>query len=368
MVPHGNSREGVVMKFKEFLLSFERLLAESPREKLEAGVPYVFLSDLHLGDGSSRDDLAPNRGIVMNSLSRWYLDRGFVLVLNGDIEDLTKLKYKEIMNSWAGLYDILDAFAAKGRLRRILGNHDLDLLRRDDYPYDLLHSLALEWKGKTLLAFHGHQASRFFMNHDYLSEIIVRYLAKPLAIRNTSVSRDSTYRFKTERLIYRASRRFRIVSITGHTHRPLFESLSKYDCLRWAIEDALREYTRVDEASRRVIAEKIASYRHEIRRLRKREIDLRLSRSLYEERDLLIPSLFNSGCGTGKHGITAIEIQGGGISLVQWTGAKGPRDYVERESLRSEALPNSPYSRYTLRSALLDEVFARVELLGNRVD
>ncbi len=62
------------------------------------------------------------------------------------------MRFKEIMNSWAGLYDILDAFAAKGRLRRILGNHDLDPLRRDDYPYDLLHSLALEWKGNTLLA------------------------------------------------------------------------------------------------------------------------------------------------------------------------------------------------------------------------
>jgi hypothetical protein len=118
-----------------------------------------------------------NRGILHNALSRYYLEREFVLVLNGDIEDLSKFRYREIREAWRGFYDIIDRFAENGRLRRILGNLDLALLGREDYPYKLTHGLALDWKGHILFAFHGHQASRFFMKYDYLSEIIVRYLA-----------------------------------------------------------------------------------------------------------------------------------------------------------------------------------------------
>ncbi len=354
------------MKFKEFLSSFTYLLEDSPRESIGDNSRYVFMSDLHLGDGGSRDDLSPNRGIVHNALSRWYLERGYTLVLNGDIEDLSKFKYKDIRAAWKGFYGILDDFEAKGKLRRILGNHDLALLGRTDYPYRTSHGLALDWKGKTLFAFHGHQASRFFMKYDYLSEIVVRYIAKPFAIRNTSVSSDSRRRFSTERLIYRASRSLGIVSITGHTHRPLFESRSKYDSLRWSIEELLREYPGSNLEGRRIIVEKIDLYRQELRRMRKRDRDLRLFRSLYGEIDLLVPSLFNSGCATGKHGMTAIELVDGRISLVQWTGAKGPRDYVEVEALSVDSLPDTPFARYTLRSDSLDEVFTRIELLGDR--
>ena len=105
------------MKFSHFMSSFNYLLSESPRETLGKDGRYVFMSDLHLGDGGSRDDLAPNRGIVQNALARWYFERGFILVLNGDIEDLTKFRWKDIRPAWSGLYEIFNAFSAAGRLR-----------------------------------------------------------------------------------------------------------------------------------------------------------------------------------------------------------------------------------------------------------
>jgi predicted phosphodiesterase len=345
--------------------SFNYLVAESPVEAISRDSRLVFMSDFHLGDGGTRDDLVPNRGLVQNALAKWYFEKGYTLVLNGDIEDLSKFRWREIRPAWAGLYEILDAFHAAGRLRKILGNHDLGLISREDYPYPLTHSLTLDWKGHTIFAFHGHQASRFFMKYDYLSDIVVRYLAKPLAIRNTSVSHDSRYRYNTERLIYRASRRLGLLSITGHTHRPLFESLSKHDSLRFEIEGLLREYPKAKEARKSEIGELVDVYRRELERVAKKEKRRRFSGSLYGRHDFLVPSLFNSGCATGKKGVTALELEDDSIALVQWTGVKGPRTYVESESSEQSRLENTPYSRYVMRRSRLDEVFARIELLGN---
>lgn len=352
------------MKFEEFYRSFEHLRKGSPRELLTTDSRVVFLSDLHLGDGGAKDDVAPNRGILQNALARHYFERGHTLVLNGDIEDLSKFRYKEIVAAWGGLYELFDRFHGEGRLRKIVGNHDLGLLLREEYPYPLIHGLVLEWKGRELFAFHGHQSSRFFMKFDYLSDFVVRYLAKPLSIKNTSISGDSRRRFRAERRIYRASRRSGLASITGHTHRPLFESFSKYDSLRWSIEELVRAYPAADVARRKGIEESIAVFKGEIARLRTKEKDLRLSSSLYGDGDLLVPCLFNSGCATGRHGVTALEIEDGAITLVQWTGAKGPREYVSREELESGGIEGTPFTRHVLRRSPLDEVFARIDLLG----
>jgi predicted phosphodiesterase len=352
------------MKFRDFLKSFERLLSDSPREQLAAGGRYLFLSDLHLGDGGKKDDLQPNRDLVEAALSRWYLERGSILVLNGDIEDMSKFRLREIQPAWASFFRILDAFHAAGRLRKIIGNHDLALLGQKGYPYPLLPSLALDWRGRTLFAFHGHQASRFFVEHDQLSDLVVRFLAKPLSIRNTSVSGNSRYRYNTERLIYRASQRLGLLSLAGHTHRPLFESQSKYDSLRFSIEALLREYPGADPSRREAIAGLVRVYRAELGRLGRRERRLGLAGGLYSRQGVVVPTLFNSGCGTGKTGFTALELEDEVLSLVQWTGAEGPREYVADEALESSSLPDTPYRRYVLRRAGLEDIFARIELLG----
>jgi len=354
------------MKFKDFFPSFENLLASAPVEKLDDGARYVFFSDLHAGDGGPKDDLAPNRGLIQNVLERYYLDRGFTLVLNGDIEDLSKFSYSAIREAWPLLFSTFDAFSASGRLRKILGNHDLGLLRRRDYPYELLHSLVLNRGGHRLFVFHGHQSSKLFSENDYITGFVVRFLAKPLSIRNSSINGDSRRRFDTERLIYRASRKLGLVSITGHTHRPLFESLSKYDSLRWSIEELLREYSFADGRRREHIIDLIDIYREELSRLGKKERNHALSWGLYDPGSLIIPCLFNSGCATGKKGVTALEYEGGSLSLVQWTGIKGPSAYVEREAIIKDRLEGTPYSRYVLRSESVDNVFARLELLGRR--
>jgi UDP-2,3-diacylglucosamine pyrophosphatase LpxH len=352
------------MKFADFLASFRRFLEESPVLPLDDGARYLFLSDLHLGDGGAGDDLMPNRELVLAALSRWYREKGYVLILGGDIEDLQKFPYGRIRSAWADLYRIFDAFAARGALRQLVGNHDLALLKEKTHPYPLEHGLRLERKGKTLFCFHGHQASKFFVKYGFVGNLIVRYLAKPLKVKNSNVAGDSRQRFKAERRIYRASKELGIVSLCGHTHRPLFESLSKYDSLRWSIEGLLREYIGAEGERRGRIAELVKLYRTECERLSRKEIKWGLSRSLYEEKALLIPCVFNSGCATGKHGITALEIEGGKIALVHWARKGQSRPYLAQEALRKEAVEGADAHRYVLQEAELDHVFARIDLLG----
>ncbi|MDA8427246.1 MAG: hypothetical protein M0Z80_14055 [Treponema sp.] len=354
------------MKFPDFLDSFNAFMSACPAEGLEQGKRYVVMSDLHMGNGGKRDDLEANRELVVESLRGWYLERGYRLILNGDIEELLKFRLREIRNAWSDLYALFDEFDARGDLRKIVGNHDLALLNAGDYPYALHHGLRLERRERSLFAFHGHQASRFFARFDYLSEFAVRYLAKPLKIKNTSISGDSRQRFKAERRIYRASKRLGIVSLTGHTHRPMFESLSKYDSLRWSIEELLREYALAETERKGQIAELVEVYGAECDRLRRKDVRWELSKSLYEEKNLLIPCTFNSGCATGKHGYTALEIEGDTISLVHWARDERSRSYIESEALGKDVLEGSPFTRFTLRRSYLDQVFARIDLLGRR--
>ncbi|MCX7024191.1 MAG: metallophosphoesterase family protein [Spirochaetes bacterium] len=354
------------MRFSDFYPSFVELVKSCRVENLDRDARYVFMSDLHMGDGGGNDDLVRNRELVQTALARRYLERGYVLVLNGDIEDLSKYRFSEIRAAWPALYAIIDAFAARGALRKIVGNHDLGLFREKEQPYELLHGLVLERDGRKLFAFHGHQASRFFVRHSYLSDFIVRYLAKPLRIRNTGISADDRYRFKAERRIYRASKMLGMLSIMGHTHRPLFESHSKYDSLRWSIEELVREYPGADPGRRAQIASSVSLYRSEFERLGRKELRFRLSRSLYDDCDLLIPCLFNSGCATGRKGMTALEIEGGRIGLVHWSGSKRPREYIEMEAIRRDEIEGTGCARYLLKQVEMDEVFARIDLLGQR--
>lgn len=352
------------MKFNEFLESFRRFYDASPVLPLSDSMRCVFLSDLHMGDGGPKDDLLPNKELALSMLGRWYNERGYTLILGGDIEDLQKFTAGSIRAAWGELYRLFDAFAARNALWKLVGNHDLALVDEKERPYPLHHGLRLERKGRTLFCFHGHQASGFFVKYAYLGDFIVRFLAKPLKIRNANVSGDSKRRFKTERRIYRASKRLGIVSLCGHTHRPLFESLSKYDRLRWEIEALLDEYPTAPAERKARIENLVDLYRAEFERASKKELRWGLSKSLYEEKAFLIPCLFNGGCATGKNGISALEIEDGKIGLVHWTHDGRTRPYLMEEAVRKDEIEGSDLRRLLLKQVDLDRVFARIDLLG----
>lgn len=359
--------KGEPVRYPDFLRMCERFLTNSPRLKIDEGERYVFLSDFHMGNGTSRDDLKRNKDLIESMLEDWYLKKGYFLILNGDAEDLSKFHYSAIERAWKDLCGLFKRFYDAGKLVKIFGNHDEKLFFEKSYPFAMQESLVMEYGDNRILVFHGHQATDRYVRFGFISHFLIRFLAKPLHIKNTSVSKDSRRRFSTEKSIYRAALTLGIIAITGHTHRPLFESLSKYDRIRYTVEDLLKEYAEAKESRRKTIESEIGVLRGEMASLSSADKRQRKTQSLYGDNPFLVPCMFNSGCATGKHGITALEIEDGVISLTYWAKTKEAGAYLAHEGGSPTAVAEGCY-RYVLQKDSLEKIFTRIRLLGPESD
>lgn len=174
---------------------------------------------------------------------------------------------------------------------------------------------------------------------------------------------ESRKRYRTEHRVYAFSSSRKIVSVIGHTHRPLFESLSKIDTIRFRIEQLCRDYATVSPRARAAIETVISGYRRELSRIWEKNREDGERSSLYNAQ-ICIPCLFNSGCAIGKRGVTAIEIADGVISLVHWFDpSRGERRHGGEEN-PAHRLEGTGYYRTTIKQDRLDYIFARIRLLA----
>ncbi|HEY9593648.1 MAG TPA: metallophosphoesterase, partial [Spirochaetia bacterium] len=328
----------------------------APERALTPKSRFVILSDLHMGDGSSRDDFRHNAALVQEVLRDYYLAQGYGLVLNGDIEELQRFRLPAIRRQWKDHFDLFETFRRETGLFKIVGNHDDGLrlvLRTPDRP--LFDAVRFTWKNDTLFLFHGHQATIFFERFNDVSEFFLRYGANLLQIHNTPVAYESSKKYRTEHRVYAFSAARKIVSVIGHTHRPLFESLSKIDTLRFRIEQLVRDYTGVSPRARAAIETAITVYRRELARLWERDREDGLRSSLYNEQ-ICVPCLFNSGCAIGKRGVTAIEIADGRIGLVHWFDPSRPSRHAPEDGGIAERLGDTSYYRTVFKQDKLDYI------------
>jgi predicted phosphodiesterase len=344
--------------------TLQRLFDTAPRIRLARHGRYVIFSDFHLGDGGSRDDFRRNAMLIRTVLRSYYLESRYALVLNGDIEELQRFRLEEIRARWKDIFDLFEEFRAARGLYKIVGNHDEALMKNmvtGGFP--LLPALRLTFHDDTIFIFHGHQATIFFERFNMVSGFFLRYFANTLRIPNVPVTYESRKKYRTEHRVYSFSSSRKIVSIIGHTHRPLFESLSKIDTVRFRIEQLCRDYPTVSRRSRAAIETAIAGYRRELSQLWEEDRKDGLRSSLYNEQ-ISIPCLFNSGSAIGKSGVTAIEIVDGAISLVHWFDrARGSHHLVE-EGNPPERLGRTEYYRTVLKQDKLEYIFGRIRLLA----
>jgi len=354
------------MKESPFIKELTSMLHDAPEINLSQTDKIVIFSDLHIGNRGRRDDFLRNSSAFMHILEHYYLKNDYTLVLNGDIEELQKFSLKRIIAKWPDLYQLFQGFERKGSLYKISGNHDLELkfLNNPHLKTTIVKGLKLNYHGHQIAIFHGHQGSLIMERFYLLWKILLRYIVNPVGIKNISYSHDNTLRFKTERRVYNFSRNHKIVSIIGHTHRPLFESMSKIDCLKFKIEQLCRDYSKASATIRQILAAKIQDYHQELQYLIKKNKSEDLRSSLYNS-DLLVPCIFNSGCVIGKKGITAIEINGGNIALIHWFDRNKSQKYFDFNGYRPEQLDESDYFRVALKEDNLDYIFTRIQLLAN---
>ncbi|MCK4515952.1 MAG: metallophosphoesterase family protein, partial [Spirochaetaceae bacterium] len=212
------------------------LFSRTPVTPLDDSRKIVIFSDLHLGDGDQTDDFVTNADMFQQVLSRHYLTRGHTLILNGDIEELQRFRLFDILNRWESVYRLFDQYRDEGRLHRLVGNHDMDLVHRAGHDFRVNDALRYDYEGHPLFVLHGHQTMVKLERYNRLVGFGLRYFANPLRITNYSVAHNSGKRFRTERRVYEFAAAHRVLTVMGHTHRPLFESMSKVDSLKFEIE------------------------------------------------------------------------------------------------------------------------------------
>jgi predicted phosphodiesterase len=324
----------------------------------------LIISDLHMGTGK-RDDLADNGELLVSLLKDYYFPRNWNLVLNGDIEELQRHSLDKIMKHWKRLFEVFDLFAGQNRLYKLIGNHDDELLLVKSYQYPLYGVIRIENGVIPAYVFHGHQSSVLFSRYNKVLKVGIRYVLKPFGIKNVSSGRNPYRRFKIEKAAYNFSLGMRCISIIGHTHRPLFESLGRFDYIKFEIERLIRDYPSSSEDRRRLIETNVLALRRELGKLKRKERRDVLRRSLYGD-EMPVPCLFNSGCAIGKKGIHAIELSCEDIALVYWYEEGRGRRFISRGGYEIEKLGR--YCRAILNRDRLDYILARIQLLGNTIN
>ena len=320
----------------------------------------LIISDFHMG-GGRRDDLHPNGEIVRSILEEYYYKNGWYLVLNGDIEELAKFSLSDIRTEWARLYRVFDLFASAGRLYKTLGNHDEDLIFEKNYPYPLYNVVRIETGIIPFYVYHGHQSSRVYTDFNDVVRLTLRYLLKPVGIRNISSARSAHRRFHVERHAYDFSLKNNCISVIGHTHRALFASLSRFDYIKYEIERLCRDYPSSGGSDRERIAREVMALRQELGKLKRSERREGSRLSLYGD-ELPVPCLFNSGSSIGKKGVNAIEVDRDNISLVYWFAEGKGMKFISRGWYNIEEFDGC--RRSVLNQDRLDYVKSRIELFS----
>ena len=320
----------------------------------------LIMSDLHMGSGR-RDDFADNGELVISILHDYYFKNGWHLILNGDIEELQRYSLDRIRERWKSLYEVLNLFAAENRLYKIVGNHDEELFLYKNYPYPLYAVVRIDTGVVPAYVYHGHQSSRVFLKYNKLLGIGIRFFLKPFGIKNISSSRSSYRRFSVEKAAYKFSIENSCLSIIGHTHRPLFESLGRFDYIKFEIERLCRAYPETPDAERPLIEAEVKALSGELKKLKRKERRDVLRQSLYGD-ELPVPCLFNSGSAISKKGLNAIELSREDIALVYWFTEGQGRKFISRGGYHLEEL--GTYRRAVLNHERLENISAKIKLLG----
>jgi predicted phosphodiesterase len=324
----------------------------------------LIISDLHMGTGK-RDDLADNGELLISLLEEYYFPQHWCLVLNGDIEEMQGYSLDRIKEKWKRLYAVFDLFAGQNRLYKLIGNHDDELLLNKCYQYPLYGVIRIENGVIPAYVFHGHQSSYIYSKYNRVLRAGIRYVLKPFGIKNISSGRNPYKRYHVEKAAYNFSLNMRCISIIGHTHRPLFESLGRLDYIKFEIERLIRDYPASSQDNRRLIEANVLALRLELSKLMKKERRDIVRHSVYGD-EMPVPCLFNSGCAIGKKGLHAIELSCEDIALVYWYAEGKGRRFISRGGYEIEKLGN--YRRAILNSDRLDYISARIQLLGSTIN
>jgi UDP-2,3-diacylglucosamine pyrophosphatase LpxH len=206
----------------------------------------VLLSDCHRGDGSWSDDFAGNRNLFYYALETYYKDN-FTYIELGDGDELWENRsLSAIMRENEDLFELMSRFHNDDRLYLLYGNHDLARSEKDVehspyfasetfsrlFPGIAFHEgLILNYYGGEIFLLHGHQADFFNSVLWKLGRFLVRNLWKRLENLGvndpTSASKNPKKKSSVELKLMKWAKEKGLMLIAGHTHRAVFPKPGK---------------------------------------------------------------------------------------------------------------------------------------------
>lgn len=351
------------MKLKTLYRYLDSLKNAAKKIQIDQQSKWVIFSDLHLGNNTYKDDFKGNSSLFKHVL-KYYHEKEFGLILNGDVEELQRFDYHVIRENQKEIFELFQLFLDKDLLLKTFGNHDVDFSYNHEInkEFPAKEAFVLEHEKGELLIFHGHQASEFYFRYNKIIGWLLKYIATPLGFNNYSVAHNSKKKYQIENKVYHYSAYQGLVSIIGHTHRPLFESLSKAERIKINIENLVREFVMAKNEKRlKEIKKTIKSHKKELKKIFRKE-KKEDKHHIYHSY-LTIPCLFNSGTVIGKRGMTCLEIENNSIKLVHWFDKKISEKYLNKRGYEPEQIGQKDVYKMILNYESLDYVFARIKLL-----
>jgi len=304
---------------------------------------FIIFSDQHRGAKNGADDFMQAEPAYLAALE-YYLQSGFQLISLGDNEELWENSLSSVRKNNIPSFELEKRFVRQNRFYKVFGNHDL-YWANDPFAWWFLKKIYGQevnvYEGLVILfgegeegnpEKHDHPELSVFLSHghqgdagsdgNWFSKFFVARIWAPLQaylkINPNTPAYNEELKSKHNHIMYEwSASQERTILITGHTHQPVFESLTYLERLLNNLAVA-REEQQTDKVNR--IMEELT---------RKKKTYL-ITEKVFSR---IRPSYFNSGCCCYSDGdITGIEIIAGKIILVKWSRDKG-REVLEQGDL-----------------------------------
>lgn len=280
---------------------------------------YIVLSDQHKGAKNDSDMFALAEKNYLTALD-YYYQNNFYYINLGDCEELWENTLSAVKKSNTASFGKEKIFATENRFCKIFGNHDLYW---DNDPFASLQLqsiynqkikiyegaiLQTEYNNNSLQVFvtHGHQGD-LQSDGSWFSKWFVANIWEPLQsylhVNPNTPAYNSQLKTLHNTFMYEwSSQQQNILLITGHTHQPVFKSLTELEILYNKLNIATQQK---NEAVIKDIESRIT--------VRRRKGDI------LPDYSAIKPVYFNSGCCCFNDGdISGIEIADGKIRLIKW--------------------------------------------------
>jgi predicted phosphodiesterase len=300
---------------------------------------FIILSDQHKGARDGADIFAKAEGNYLAALDH-YNEQKFFYINIGDSEELWENLIITIKRHNKKTFEKEKHFLKRKAFIKIFGNHDLywdndplaqvnliDIYGEAVKIYEgVILKTRLKDKPFEIYMTHGHQgdlqSDGNWFSKWFVSDIWAPFQAYLQINPNTPSTNDTLKTLHNEIMYQWSSKRKNRVLITGHTHQPVFRSLTELEIL----------YEKLDKAKAENKTNDVAAIDRQIN-------ELHLKSKKQPSFKGILDTYFNSGCCCFDDGdITGIEIEDECIRLIKWqyNGKKASERVVLEESRLDE--------------------------------